>query len=63
MYSTGMEYNAESTTFCEVTSLHLRGAVGQQENMVRGFALTKKTDGKSPLELEITPDDGVEYLD
>ncbi len=37
-YSTGMPCVAQSTTFCEVTSLQRRGAVGQHENTAKGLA-------------------------
>jgi len=38
MYSTGIPARAQSIRFCEVTSLHLSGAVGQQEKIVSGLA-------------------------
>ena len=38
MNSTGMDQRAQSTTFWLVTSLHLSGAVGQQEKTVSGFS-------------------------
>ncbi len=40
MNSTGMDQRAQSTRFWLVTSLHLMGAVGQQEKMVSGFSLS-----------------------
>ena len=36
--STGIDQRAQSTRFWLVTSLHLRGDVGQQEKMVSGLA-------------------------
>jgi hypothetical protein len=44
MYSTGIEHKAQSTRFCEVTSLHFRGAVGQHEKTVSGFAASSSFD-------------------
>ncbi len=38
MNSTGMPAAAQSTTFCDVISLHFSGAVGQQEKIVSGLA-------------------------
>ncbi|MHC4588167.1 MAG: hypothetical protein ACYTAQ_02250 [Planctomycetota bacterium] len=38
MNSTGMACVAQSTTFCEVTSLHFNGAVGQQEKTASGLS-------------------------
>jgi hypothetical protein len=46
-YSTGMPARAQSTTFCDVTSLHLRGAVGQQEKIVRGFARSASAEPRT----------------
>src|SRR3990170_3539941 len=44
MNSTGMEYLAQSSTFWEVTALHLNGDVGQQENTARGFNFSPWAD-------------------
>ena len=47
MNSTGMPHRAQSTTFCEVTSLHLMGEVGQHEKTVSGLALSSSADPRT----------------